>query len=82
MNMDSLHVDFRTHGRTVSDDRGCYYEETGRALVILQNHECVEDIISTIIHESLHFCMRDEENIDDEMEEELIFRMQWAYLTI
>ena len=65
MNMDNLHVDFRTHGRTCKDDRGCFYEASNRALVILENHECVEDIIATIIHESLHFCMREEENIDE-----------------
>jgi len=82
MNMDTLHVDFRTHGRTISDDRGCYYEASNRVLVMLQNHECVEDIISTVVHESIHFCLRDEEHIDEEMEEEIIFRMQWAYLTI
>jgi len=82
MNMDNLHVDFRTHSRSCRDDRGCYFEETNRALVILPNHECVDDIIATIVHESLHFCMRDEENVDEEMEEEIIFRMQWAYLSI
>ena len=80
--MDKLHVDFRTHGRTISDDRGCFYEVTNRALIMLPNHESFDDIISTIVHESIHFCIRDEEHLDEEMEEEIIFRMQWAYLTI
>ena len=35
--MDHLHVDFRTHSRTLSDDRGVYFEETNRAIIILQN---------------------------------------------
>jgi len=80
--MDNLHVDFRTHGRTISDDRGCFYEVSNRALIMLPNHESFDDIISTIVHESIHFCIRDEEHLDEEMEEEIIFRMQWAYLTI
>ena len=82
MNMDRLHVDFKTHSRTCRDDRGCYYESTNRALIILSNHECLEDIISTIIHESIHFCLREDEDIDEEQEEEIIFRMQWAYITL
>jgi len=80
MNMDNLHVDFRTFGRTLSDDRGCFYEASNRALVMLPNHECLEDIISTIIHESIHFCLRDEEHIDIEMEEQICYRMAWGYL--
>lgn len=82
MNMDRLHVDFRTHSRTMSDDRGCFYESTNRALVMLPNHESYDDIISTIVHESIHFCLRDEDDIDNEQEEEIIFRMSWAYLSI
>ena len=78
MNMDKLHVDFRTHGRTMSDDRGCFFEASNRALVMLPNHECVEDIISTIMHESIHFCLREDESLDEEQEEEIIFRMSWA----
>ena len=82
MNMDSLHVDFRTHSRTMSEDRGCFYEATNRALVMLPNHESFDDIISTIIHESIHFCLREDEDIDEEQEEEIIFRMQWAHITL
>ena len=81
--MDQLHVDFRTHSRTLSDDRGVFYEATNRAIIILQNHECLEDIFATIEHESIHFCLReDSESLDDEQEEEIIFRMSWAYLSI
>ena len=76
--MDQLHVDFRTHGRTLGDDRGVFYEATNRALVMLSNHECLEDIFSTIEHESIHFCLREDEDIDEEQEEELVFRMAWA----
>ena len=80
--MDSLHVDFRTNSRTLGSDRGCYYEATNRALVILPNHECVEDVIATIVHESIHFCLREDDTIDEEQEEEIIYRIQWAYLSI
>ncbi len=77
--MDQLHVDFRTHSRTLSDDRGVFYEATNRAIIILQNHECLEDIFATIEHESIHFCLReDTESIDAEQEEEITFRMAWA----
>jgi len=82
MNMDKLHVDFRTHSRTLDSDRGCFYEATNRALVMLPNHESFDDIISTIVHESIHFCLREDESLDEEQEEEIIFRMAWAYLTI
>ena len=82
MNMDRLHVDFRTHSRTLGNDRGCYYEATNRALVILPNHECVEDLVSTIVHESIHFCLRDDDDLDEEMEEQVIFQMSWANVSI
>ncbi len=78
--MDRLRVDFKTHSRSLGSDRGCYYEATDRALIILPNHECVEDIYSTIVHESIHFCLRDDEDLDEEQEEEIIYRMQWAHL--
>ena len=71
-------MDFRTHSRTLSDDRGVYFDETNRAIIILQNHECVEDILSTINHESIHFCLREDEDIDEEQEEQITFRMAWA----
>ena len=76
--MDKLHVDFRTHSRTLSDDRGVFFEESNRSIIILQNHECIEDILSTINHESIHFCLRESDDIDIEQEEEIIFRMAWA----
>jgi len=76
--MDQLHVDFRTHSRTLSDDRGVFYEATNRAIIILPNHECLEDIFSTIAHESIHFCLREDEDIDEEQEEQITFRMAWA----
>ena len=49
---------------------------------MLPNHESFDDIISTIVHESIHFCLREDESLDEEQEEEIIFRMSWAYLSI
>ena len=63
--MDKLQVDFRTHSRTLSGDRGVFYDTSNRAIVILPNHECFEDIISTIQHESIHFCLKDDDSMDD-----------------
>tara|TARA_R110002020_G_scaffold46132_2_gene131422 strand:+ start:2254 stop:2514 length:261 start_codon:yes stop_codon:yes gene_type:complete len=81
-NMDKLQIDFRTHSRTLTGDRGVFYEATNRALIILPNHECVEDIISTLQHETIHFCIKDDDNIDEEHEEEVIYRMAWADLDL
>ncbi len=80
--MDKLQVDFRTHSRTLSGDRGVFYDTSNRAIVILPNHECFEDIISTIQHESIHFCLKDDDSMDEEQEEEIIYRMAWANLDL
>jgi hypothetical protein len=80
--MDKLRVDFRTHSRTLSGDRGVFYDTTNRAIVILQNHECYEDILSTLQHETIHFCLKEDEDIDEEQEEEIIYRMAWANLDL
>ena len=76
--MEKLNVEFRIYSRTLTADRGVFYEETNRAVIILPNHENLTDILSTIQHESIHFCIKDEEEIDEEHEEEIIFRMAWA----
>ena len=68
-------VDFRATG----EDRGCYYEETGRCLVFLNSHENLEDIYKTITHEVLHHCIESTDTKLDELQEEkLIFNIQWA----
>ena len=71
-------VDFKVEQ---NDNRGMYYSETDRCLVFLPNHEDVEDIYKTIDHEIFHACFdkADEaENMDERMEERLIYCMQWA----
>ena len=77
-----LRIDFRTHSRTLSGDRGAYFETSNRALVILANHESLEDILATLQHESIHCCLKDDDEIDEEQEEEIIFRMAWAECSI
>ena len=76
--MEKLKVDFKISSRTLTADRGVFYEETNRAVVILPNHENLTDILSTIQHETIHFCIKDEEEIDEEMEEEIIYKMAGA----
>lgn len=39
--------------------RGMYQESTQRSIVYLRNHSCIEDIISTCNHESLHHALVD-----------------------
>ena len=68
-------VDFKATG----DDRGCYYEETHRCIVFLNNHENLEDIYKTNTHEVLHHCIESSGiEIDEDQEEKLIFNIQWA----
>ena len=73
-----LTVDFRVkHG----DNRGIYYAETGRALIYLPMHESIDDIIKTINHEVYHHCFEEAgeaDDMDEEQEENLIFRLSWA----
>ena len=64
-----------------SENRGIYYSETDRCLIFLTNHETIEDIYKTIDHEVYHACFEkadETEDIDEEMEERMIFCMQWA----
>mgnify|MGYP003627767561 FL=1 len=63
------------------DNRGIYYSETERCVIYLPNHETLEDIYKTITHELIHFCLdknHENENMDEDMEERLIFCTQWA----
>jgi hypothetical protein len=73
-----LKVDFRVKH---DDNRGIYFSETERANIYLPNHETLEDIYKTVNHETFHYCFdkaEETDNMDEEMEERLIFCMQWA----
>lgn len=73
-------VDFRIFG---TENRGIYYHESKRAVIYLNKHESLEDIIKTIQHEMIHHCinMHDIE-IDEDQEEALIFQISWAESSI
>ena len=78
MNGGNLTVEFRLHR---SDNRGMYYETTKRCLIYLPMHETMEDVIKTINHETFHHCFTvidESDNMDEEMEESVIFNLQWA----
>ncbi len=71
-------MDLRINGYD-DDNRGIFYEETGRIIVYLKNHETLDDIMSTIQHEFVHKCIADfDETLDDDQEEKLIYQMAWA----
>lgn len=74
-----LSVDFKVCG---NDERGVYYEETRRAIIYLNGHESIEDLLCTITHEVIHHCVRNVKNIDELQEESLIFAMAWAEYSI
>ena len=70
-------VDFRTYG----EDCGIYYEESGRCLIYLSQHETLADVYKTIQHEVIHFCiskLKEADDMDEDQEEKLIFLMAWA----
>ena len=80
-NPDFCTVDFRTYG----EDRGIYYEESGRCLIYLSQQESLGDIFKTIQHEVIHFCVSkldEADDIDEDQEEKLIFFMAWAELAL
>ena len=77
-----LTVDLKCRG---DENRGIYYEETKRCLVFLSMHETLEDVYRTITHEVIHHCftiLDETDNMDEAMEESLIFNMQWADVAI
>ena len=77
MTNDICRVDFRVFG----ENRGIYYDETGRCLVYLTNHETLSDLYSTITHEVIHFCLSKmgiNEDMDEDQEEKLIYFTAWA----
>jgi|TARA_R110002020_G_scaffold249930_1_gene463969 hypothetical protein len=71
-------VDFRVEKNEL---RGVYYSETDRCLVYLPMHEDIEDIYKTISHELFHACFDkagETDEMDEDMEERLIYNVQWA----
>jgi hypothetical protein len=58
-------------------ERGIYYPESKRIVIYLDRHECLEDILSTIQHELIHAAIEDQ-NLDEDQEEKLIYAMSWA----
>ena len=76
---DHCTVDFKIGG----ENRGLFYEETGRCLIYVNNHENLEDLYKTNTHEVLHHCIEKfGVQIDEEQEEKLIFNIQWAEYSI
>jgi len=63
--------------RIVGEDHGEYYHASDRIVIYLNKHENMADLLSTITHEYLHYCVK-EECLDDDQEERLIFAMLWA----
>ena len=70
-----VNSDFRTWGA----DRGNYFPETDRIIIFLNQHETLDDLLSTITHEYIHFCVGEAgEIMDDDQEERLIYVISWA----
>ena len=77
-----LTVDFKC---SKDDNRGIYYSETSRAIVYLAMHETLEDVIKTINHEVYHHCFEEAgeaDEMDEDQEENLIFKLSWAEYSI
>jgi Zn-dependent peptidase ImmA (M78 family) len=73
-------VDFKVVG---TDNRGIYYHDSKRAIIYLNKHESLEDIIKTIQHEMVHHCINIHGiEMDEDEEESLIYQMAWAELSI
>jgi len=73
-------MDLKTTG---CDERGIFYSDSGRIIIYLNNHETLDDILSTITHELIHKCINDfDETLDDDQEERLIYQMAWAPLSV
>ena len=69
-------IDFRFDGY---DNRGIYHSETERILVYPTQHECIEDLLYTISHETIHYAIdKADETLDDDQEEKIIYKVQWA----
>ena len=76
--MTNLSTDFKIDH---NENRGIYYEETKRCVIYVPMHETIEDLLKTIDHEVYHHCfniLEENEDMDEEQEEKLIFNLQWA----
>ncbi len=70
--MVTVNMEILGHG-----ERGIYYPESKRIVIYLDRHECFEDILSTIQHELIHAAIEDQ-NLDEDQEEKLIYALSWA----
>tara|TARA_R110000751_G_scaffold98738_1_gene191911 strand:+ start:72 stop:434 length:363 start_codon:yes stop_codon:yes gene_type:complete len=82
--------DFRNINMQDSDEKGVCYSQTKQVWITLHLHESFNDIIDTIIHESLHnaICLDlwkvEKRSMDEslimeiEQEHELIKRISWV----
>ena len=77
--------DFRYINYQDASELGVCYEESKRVWITLHRHESEENIIDTIIHESIHQAIRSETVAPNEMgemaleqEHEMMKRMIWA----
>mgnify|MGYP001162197767 FL=1 len=69
-------IDFRFDSQ---ENRGMYYPDTERILIFPTQHENVEDMLYSITHETIHYALdKADETLDDDMEEKIIYRIQWA----
>ena len=67
--------DFRIWGT----DSGNYFANSDRIIIFCNTHETLDDLLSTINHEYIHFCISESgEMIDDDQEERIIYIMSWA----
>lgn len=74
--------DFKIFG-TETRARGIFYPETFRSVVYTGEHECIEDIIQSCVHETIHGLIEEEKEdndllIDIEQEHTVIRQMAWA----
>ena len=65
--------------RCIGEDRGNYYDSSGRAIIYLNQHESLDDLYKTIQHELIHHAIKQcGEEIDEDQEERVIFAIAWA----
>lgn len=76
--------DIKCIDKEFGGNRGICLPETKRTIIFLNRHENEVDIINTMVHESIHCCISDEEYfgdepliIDIEKEHEIIRQMAW-----
>jgi len=73
-------VDFKTFG---GENRGVYYQDSGRIVIFLSNHESLDDVYKTVQHEVLHHAIAEsDQEMDEDQEHRLIFAISWADLSL